>query len=61
MKLTRPASLYQLDDILENCRPVKAMSEGFTDQHAGKCMVVALVSMDLCEQLTALLPGNTPH
>jgi hypothetical protein len=32
MKLARIASLYQLDGILEGCRPVKAMLKGFTDQ-----------------------------
>jgi hypothetical protein len=35
MKVARLASLYQLDDILEGCRPVKAMSKGLTDQLAG--------------------------
>jgi hypothetical protein len=61
MKLACPASLYQLDDILENRRPVKAVPKGFTKQHVGRCMVPALTSMDLYEQLTALLPGNAPH
>jgi hypothetical protein len=49
MKLACPANLYQLDDILEGHRPVKAMLKGFTNQHAGRSMVPALTSMDLCE------------
>jgi hypothetical protein len=31
MKLACFAGLYQLSYILERCRPVKAMPEGFTD------------------------------
>jgi hypothetical protein len=31
------------------------------DQRAGRCMVLTLTSMDLCEQLAALLPGNASH
>jgi hypothetical protein len=53
--------LHQLDSVLEGYRPVKSMSKGFTDQRAGRCMVPTLTSMDLYEQLTALLPGNAPH
>jgi hypothetical protein len=34
VKLARHASLYPLDDVLEGCRLVKAVLEGFTDQHA---------------------------
>jgi hypothetical protein len=59
MKLASPANLYLLDSILDGCRPVKAILEGFTDQHAGRCMVATLTSMDLCEQLAALLLGYT--
>jgi hypothetical protein len=55
------ASRHQLDGVLEGCRPVKFMSKGFTDQHAGRCMVLALTSMDLCEQLATLFLGNAPH
>jgi hypothetical protein len=49
MELACPAGLYQLDGVLEGCRPVKSMSKGFTDHHAGRCMVPALTSMDLYE------------
>jgi hypothetical protein len=35
VKMARPASLSQLNGILEGCRPVKAMSKGFIDQRAG--------------------------
>jgi hypothetical protein len=55
------AGLHQLDGILERCRPVKSVPKGFTDQHAGRCMVPALASMDFCEQITALLLGDAPH
>jgi hypothetical protein len=61
MKLAHPTSLYHFVGILESHRPVKAMPEGFTDQRVGRCMVVTLTSMDLCEQLAALLPGYAPH
>jgi hypothetical protein len=61
MKLACPTSLYQLDGILEGRRTVKSMPKGFTDQHVGRCMVSTLVSMDLYEQLTTLLPGNAPY
>jgi hypothetical protein len=61
MELACHADLYQLDDILEGCRSVKSMPKGFTDQRAGRCMVPTLTSMDLCEQLTTLITGNTPH
>jgi hypothetical protein len=55
------AGLYQLDGVLEGCRLVKPMLKGFTDQYAGRCMIPALTSMDLCEQLIALFLGNAPH
>jgi hypothetical protein len=29
------SSLYQLDDILQGCRPVEVMTKGFTDQRVG--------------------------
>jgi hypothetical protein len=61
MKLACPAGLYHLDGILEGCRPLKAMLKGFTNQRVGRCMVQTLTSMDLFEQLPALLLGNTPH
>jgi hypothetical protein len=35
MELACFAGLYQPSCILERYRPVKAMLEGFTDQHAG--------------------------
>jgi hypothetical protein len=35
MKLAHPAPLYQLDGILEGCRPIKAMLKGFIGQRAG--------------------------
>jgi hypothetical protein len=35
MKLARLASLYQLDDILEGYRLVKAIPKDFTDQRVG--------------------------
>jgi hypothetical protein len=60
MKLACPAGLYQLDDILESRRPVKATPKGFTNQHAERCMVPTVASMDLYEQLITLLPGNAP-
>jgi hypothetical protein len=49
MELAYFASLYHRDGVLEGCRLVKAMSEGFIDQRAGRCVVPALTSMDLCE------------
>jgi hypothetical protein len=49
MELALSVSLFQLDDILEGCRLVKAMPEGFTDQHAGRCVVPVSTSMDLYE------------
>jgi hypothetical protein len=61
MELACPACLYLLDDVLDSCRLVKVVPEGFPDQHAGGCMVPALTSMDLCEQLTTLLPGYALH
>jgi hypothetical protein len=61
MELACLAGLYQLDCVLEGCRPVKSMLKGFPDQRARRCMVPALTSMDLCEQVAALHPGNAPH
>jgi hypothetical protein len=49
MELTRFAGPYQLSCILERCRPVKTMPEGFTDQRAGLRMTSTLASMDLRE------------
>jgi hypothetical protein len=59
VKLARATGLYQLDDVLEGCRPIKSVPKGFTDQRAGRRMI--LTSMDLCVQLAAFLPANTPH
>jgi hypothetical protein len=39
MELACPASLYNLDGVLDSCRLVKVVPEGFTDQGAGRCMV----------------------
>jgi hypothetical protein len=61
MELAYLTGLYQLDGVLEGCRPVKSMPKGLTDQRAERCMVPALTSMDLCKQIVALLPGNAPH
>jgi hypothetical protein len=49
MELARSTSLDQLDGVLEGCRLVEAVPEGFTDQRVGRCMVLALTAMDLCE------------
>jgi hypothetical protein len=59
VKLARAAGLYQL--ILKGCRLVKSVLKGFTNQRVGRCMIPTLISMDLCEQLTTLLLGNTLH
>jgi hypothetical protein len=61
VKLACVPGLYQLDGVLEGYRPIKFVSKGFTDQRAGRRMIPTLASMDLCEQLTAFLPANTPH
>jgi hypothetical protein len=61
MKLACPTGLYQLNDVLESLRPVKAPPKGFTNQHVGRCMVPTFTSMDLYEQLAALLSGNALH
>jgi hypothetical protein len=61
VKLTRLAGLYQLDGVLESCRPVKSMPKGFTDKRAGRCMVPTLTSMNFCEQLIPFVPGDAPH
>jgi hypothetical protein len=37
------------------------MLKGFTDQRAGRCMVPALTSMDIYEQVATFFPGNAPH
>jgi hypothetical protein len=61
MKLARVTGLYHLDDVLEGCRPVKSVPKGFIDQRAGRHVIPTLTSMDLCDRLAVLLPGNTPH
>jgi hypothetical protein len=61
MELTCLAGLYQLDGVLESCRPVKSVPKGFTDQRAGRCVVPTLTSMNFCEQLATLFSGNAPH
>jgi hypothetical protein len=61
VELTRLSDLYQLDGILESCRPVKSVSKGFTDQHAERRMVPTLTSINFCEQLAAFLLGNAPY
>jgi hypothetical protein len=47
MELAHSVSLYQLNDVLEGCRPVEAIPEGFIDLRAGRCVVPTLASMDL--------------
>jgi hypothetical protein len=49
VELARSVSLYQINGVREGCRPAKAVLEGFTDQHVGRCVVPTLASMDLCE------------
>jgi hypothetical protein len=61
VELTRLAGLYQLDDVKKSYRPLKSVLKGFTDQHAGRCMVPIPTSMNFCEQLAAFLPGDAPH
>jgi hypothetical protein len=61
VKLACLAGLHQLDGVLEGCRPVKSVSIGFIDQRAGRYMVPALTSINLCEQIATLLLGNVPH
>jgi hypothetical protein len=61
VNLARPTGLYQLDGVLEGCRLVKAVPKGFPNQCVGRHVILTLASMDLCEQLAALLPSNTPH
>jgi hypothetical protein len=61
VELTRLAGLYQLNGVLESCRPVKSVSKGFTDQRVGRCMVPTLTSMNFCEQLAAFVLGDAPH
>jgi hypothetical protein len=61
MELAHPASLYQLDSILDSCRRVKAMPKGCITQCGGICIFAALASMDLYEQFAALLQGYALH
>jgi hypothetical protein len=61
MELACLAGLHQLDDVLEGYRPVKFVPKGFTDQRVGRCMVPALTSINLCEQIIAHLLENAPH
>jgi hypothetical protein len=61
VNLARATGLYQLDGVLEGYKPVKSVLKGFINQRAGRRMILTLVFMDLCEQLTAFLPANTPH
>jgi hypothetical protein len=49
VKPVRVIGLYQLDGVLEGCRPVKFVLKDFIDQRAGRCMILTLGSMDLCE------------
>jgi hypothetical protein len=49
MKLVHPTNFYKLDDVLDDCRPIKVMSKSFTNQRARRYMVAALASMDLYE------------
>jgi hypothetical protein len=58
MELARFISLYQLDDILEGCRPVEALLKGFADQRAGRCVVPT--SGNLCEELATLFLVYAP-
>jgi hypothetical protein len=46
VELSHSVSLYQLNDVLEGCRSVEAIPEGFTDLRAGRCVVPTLASMD---------------
>jgi hypothetical protein len=61
VELTCLAGLYQLDDVLKSCRLVKSVPKVFTNQRVGRYMVLALTSIDFCEQLAAFLQGNAPH
>jgi len=45
--------------ILEVCRPVEAMPEGFPDHHAGCRMTPALAFMHILKDLEAFLLGDT--
>jgi hypothetical protein len=60
MELARFTSLYQLDGILEGCRPVEALLKGFADQRAGRCVVPTLASVNLCKELTTLFLVYAP-
>jgi hypothetical protein len=61
MELTCFTGLYQLSCILESGWPIEAVPEGLTNQCVGWRMTSALTSMDLREELTALLLGDAPH
>jgi hypothetical protein len=61
MELAHLKGLYQLNYVLEGCRPVKSVTKGFTDQRAGRCMVPSLTSIDFYKQIATLLPGNASH
>jgi hypothetical protein len=61
VKLAHAIGLYQLDGVLEDCRPVKFVLNGFIDQRAGRRIIPIFISMVLCKQLTTFLPTNTPH
>jgi hypothetical protein len=61
VEMTHLAGLYQFNDVLQSCRPLKSVPKGFTDQRTGRCMVPTLTSMNFYEQLTMLLSGNPPH
>jgi hypothetical protein len=61
VKLACVAGLYQLDGVLEGCRPLKSVLKGFTKKHVRRHVIPTLTSMDFYEQLAALLLGNTPH
>jgi hypothetical protein len=50
-----------VDGDIEISVPSNGLLQGFIDQHAGGCVVFALASMDLCEQLVALLLGYALH
>jgi hypothetical protein len=49
MELTCLAGIYQFNGVLEGRRLIKSMPKGFTEQRAGRCMVLTLASMDLYE------------
>jgi hypothetical protein len=61
VKLTHATGFYQLDSVMEGCRPVKYVPKGFIEQRAGRRVIPTLTSMYFYEQLTAILSGNTSH